>query len=94
MGDAGATFQVVLKKDVLGDKAMELFGATADIGDFVGFTGQMMESPQHRNRGYSMAHEAYFERMKREGLYTTDVASIHRRIRDLGLTGVLARKLV
>ncbi|MBM2831951.1 MAG: tRNA (uracil-5-)-methyltransferase Gid [Dehalococcoidia bacterium] len=64
------------------------------IGDFVSFTGEMMQSPQHRNRGYSMAHEAYFERMKREGLYTNDVASIHRRIRDLGLTGILARKLV
>ena len=42
LSDNGATLQVVLKKDVLGDKEMELFGATADIGDFIGFSGELM----------------------------------------------------
>lgn len=75
-------------------KALWVMPRETTIGDFIGFTGEMMQSPQHRNRGFSMAHEAYFERMKREGLYTEDVAAIHRRIRDLKLTGVFARKLV
>ncbi len=40
-----------------------------------------------------MAHQLYFQRMKSEGLYITDVPAIHRRIKDLGLSGVLGRKV-
>src|SRR3972149_4220672 len=42
LNDGSATFQVVLKKDVLGEKAAALFGAAADIGDFIGFSGELM----------------------------------------------------
>ena len=42
--DEGVTLQVVLKKDVLGEDAMLLFGETADLGDFVGFFGELMKT--------------------------------------------------
>lgn len=64
------------------------------IGDFISFTGEMMDVPGGLDRGYSLAHQAYFERMKQRGLYTTDISLIRRRVKDAGLTGVLARKVV
>jgi hypothetical protein len=76
----------------VGKEPMTLPRSTA-IGDFISFTGEMTEVPGGLNRGYSLAHQVYFERMKQNGLYTSDVSSIHRRIKDLGLTGVLARKV-
>jgi lysyl-tRNA synthetase class 2 len=42
LADGGATFQVVLKRDVLGAESMAFFGTTVDIGDFVGFSGELM----------------------------------------------------
>lgn len=42
LNDGGATFQIVLKKDVLGTESMDFFGATVDIGDFIGFFGELM----------------------------------------------------
>lgn len=63
------------------------------IGDFIAFTGEMMETPGGVDRGYSFAHQIYWERMKREGLYISDIGSIHRRVKDLGLTGMLGRKV-
>src|SRR3989338_1115398 len=42
LNEGGTTFQIVLKKDVLGDEAMAFFGATVDIGDFVSFFGEFM----------------------------------------------------
>ncbi|MBM2831350.1 MAG: FAD-dependent oxidoreductase [Dehalococcoidia bacterium] len=64
------------------------------IGDFISFTGEMMDIPGSLNLQYSFAHLDYFEKMKQSGLYTTDIRAIHRRIKDLGLTGVLAQKLI
>ncbi|MEK7118227.1 MAG: amino acid--tRNA ligase-related protein, partial [Patescibacteria group bacterium] len=39
-----ANFQVVLKNDVLGESDMLLFKATVDIGDFIGFSGELMKT--------------------------------------------------
>ncbi len=64
------------------------------IGDFISFTGEMFEAPGGLDRGYGLAHQVYFERMKEMGLYTSDASAIHRRIKGLGLTGVLARKVI
>src|SRR3989344_2176571 len=44
LNDGDGTFQVVLKRDVMGEASMELFAATADIGDFVGFFGELMKT--------------------------------------------------
>lgn len=64
------------------------------IGDFIAYTGEIMDNATGPlTRGYSMAHQLYFQRMKSEGLYITDVPAIHRRIKDLGLSGILGRKV-
>lgn len=67
---------------------------TTAIGDFVAFTGEVMVAGgDGMNMGYSFAHQVYFARMKQRGFYPSDVPTVHRRIKDLGLTGVLGRKV-
>ncbi len=67
--------------------------ASTVIGDFVRFTGEMMQTKEGLRQSYSMGHGIYFERMKELGFYTPDPAVIHKRIRDLGLAGVLAQRV-
>jgi len=40
--DGTATFQAVFKRDVLGEDAMDSFAAVADIGDFIGVSGELL----------------------------------------------------
>jgi hypothetical protein len=64
------------------------------IGDFIAYTGKMMETPEGLNQGYSAAHGVYFERMKELGLYSPDPEVIQGRIKDLGLRDILAERIV
>jgi len=41
LNDGTGTFQGVLKRDVLGEEAMNFFGEVADIGDFIGVSGEL-----------------------------------------------------
>ena len=41
LNDGSATLQAVLKKDALEDEEMKLFGATVDIGDLIGVSGEL-----------------------------------------------------
>ncbi len=41
LNDGTASFQVVLKRDVLGEEPMNFFGETVDIGDFIGVSGEL-----------------------------------------------------
>ena len=43
LNDGTATFQAVLKKDILGD-AMQFFAATTDVGDFISVEGRLFET--------------------------------------------------
>lgn len=67
---------------------------TTVIGDFIAFIGEKLEAEEGIPQIFSMAHGVYFERMKERGLYNIDSAAVQRRIEDLGLTGVLAQKIV
>jgi lysyl-tRNA synthetase class 2 len=42
LNDGTATFQAVLKRDVLGEEAMNSFASVADIGDFIGVSGDLL----------------------------------------------------
>ncbi len=44
LNDGTGTFQGVLKRDVLGEEKMNLFGEVVDIGDFVGIEGRLFET--------------------------------------------------
>lgn len=41
LNDGTRTFQGVMKRDVLGEEKMSLFGAVVDIGDFIGIEGAL-----------------------------------------------------
>lgn len=47
--DEGEKFQIVLKLDVLGEKFLQLFTDTVDIGDFVSFTGTLFTTQRGEN---------------------------------------------
>jgi hypothetical protein len=66
-------------------------GDTA-IGDFIAFVGRQITT--ERGPTYTFAGSVYFERMQERGLYTRDTRVITDRIADLGLTGVLATRVV
>ncbi|MDZ4247565.1 MAG: FAD-dependent oxidoreductase, partial [Dehalococcoidia bacterium] len=55
-------------RKALGMDPLVLPSGTA-IGDFIAFTGEMMELPGGLKEGYSFAHGTYFERMKSMNLY-------------------------
>lgn len=61
---------------------------TTAIGDAIGFVKEAMETEEGRTKKYTFSGSVYFERMKKKGLYTTDVAEIAARIENAGLSGV------
>ena len=42
LNDGTATFQAVFKRDVLGEEQMDFFSEVADIGDFIGVSGELL----------------------------------------------------
>ena len=44
LNDGTGTFQAVLKKDVLGESEMSLFGETVDVGDIIGCYGELFRT--------------------------------------------------
>jgi hypothetical protein len=70
-----------------------LLPSSTAIGDFIAYTGKMMDTEGGLAQGYAMVHGAYFERMKEMGLYTPEPEKIHQRIRELGLSGVMAQRV-
>ena len=67
---------------------------TLAVGDLVNSTTAKMKDYEGRQYKYTFSGSVYFERMKKLGLYTTDVAEIKRRVETAGLAGVFAKKLV
>lgn len=64
------------------------------IGDYIAYTGAKMKTTAGLGGGYSFGLGEYFERMKAQGRYTTDVEAINRRVHGLGLKGIFAQKVV
>lgn len=63
------------------------------IGDFIHYTGEIMQTQEGLNQLCRPGQGIYFNRMKKLGFYVPDPFIIKKRIDDLGLTGVLAQKL-
>ncbi len=64
------------------------------IGDAIAYVKKAMETEEGMGKKYTFSGSVYFERMKQLGLYTTDIDAIRARVEELGLTGILAEKLV
>ena len=73
------------------DMAPLILPRTTAIGDFIAFTGEMMDQPEGLKEGYSFAHTTYFDRMKALNTYSPDPQAAHERIKTHGLTGILAQ---
>jgi hypothetical protein len=71
------------------EKLMVLPGALA-VGDAIGFVRQQMREEGVLSLKYTFSGSVYFERMKAQGLYTTDRKQIEQRVGKAGLTGVFA----
>ncbi|MDR3052286.1 MAG: FAD-dependent oxidoreductase [Coriobacteriales bacterium] len=58
------------------------------IGDAITWVRTEMDAPGGLSKKYTFSGSVLFERMKEQGSYTTDVASIKARIEALGLSGL------
>jgi len=62
------------------------------VGDYVNHVIGEMKKPECRSTKYTFSGSVYFERMKKLGLYTTDIGEIERRAASASLAGVMAQK--
>ena len=63
------------------------------LGDFLAWTAEARKTIEGRNKNYHVVRGEYWERMQKIGLYTSKVEGIKRRVEEVGLTGVLSKKL-
>jgi len=70
----------------LEEELLELPG-TLTVGDIISFAGNEYDSGELTGK-YTFSGSVYFERMKRLGLYTTDIESIAERVGKSGLKDV------
>lgn len=73
-------------------RALLVLPRTTMIGDFIEFTGEMM-NPAGLTKSYSYAHDVYWKRLNDLGFYTTDAGPVHQRIKKTGLAGVLGERV-
>lgn len=62
-------------------------------GDAVAFVREQMQTKAGLAKKYTFSGSVYFERMKQQGLYTTDLSAIQARVEKAGMSGIFARKL-
>ena len=64
------------------------------IGDLIAYANDKLATKEGRMERYTFAGAKYFERMKKEGLYTTDKNVIAERVAKLNLKDVFNQRLV
>ncbi|MBU3203338.1 FAD-dependent oxidoreductase [Clostridium algidicarnis] len=64
------------------------------IGDIIAYANYKMTTKEGRRNRYTFAGAEYFNRMKENNLYTTDIESIQNRIKKLNLDGIFSYKLI
>jgi hypothetical protein len=60
------------------------------VGDAISYVREQMETEAGLGLKYTFSGSVYFDRMKRRGLYTTDLKAIEKRVEEAGLTGIFA----
>lgn len=63
-------------------------------GDFIQHVHEQMETLEGIRLRYTFSGSVYFERMKKQELYSTNRAEIHERVANVGLTDIYNRCLV
>jgi len=67
--------------------------ATTAIGDFISYVNKETQTEEGQKQRYTFSGGVYFERMKKLGLYSTNIAEIRERVKKAGVAGVFAKKL-
>jgi hypothetical protein len=62
-------------------------------GDAVAYVREEMETREGLTRKYTFSGSVYFEQMKKDNLYTTDIAEITQRVAQANMAGFFARQL-
>jgi hypothetical protein len=76
----------------LGKDALTLPPSTA-LGHFLAFESQEMAKKDGPTRGYGFDSGPYFQKMKDDGLYTTDSKKVEERVGQAGLLNIFAQGL-
>jgi hypothetical protein len=79
-------------RGALGMECREIPTQTA-IGDFISFVNTQTQSEDGKKQRYTFSGGVYFERMKKLGLYSTNILEIRQRIENAGVAGVFSEKL-
>ena len=64
------------------------------IGDFISYSNIEMHKHDGDKLRFTFAGSMYFNRMKENGFYTTDVDEITKRVKDTGLLGIYDKKVI
>ena len=76
-------------RHAVGTECIEIPSTTA-IGDFISFVHSEIQTKEGRKERYTFSGGVYFERMRKLGLYSTDVTAIRRRVGEAGVAGVFS----
>jgi hypothetical protein len=80
-------------RNALGMEPVEL-PHSLTCGDAIAFVREQMQTRAGLTKKYTFSGSVYFERMKENNLYTTDVGQIRARVAQAGMEGFFARPLV
>jgi len=76
-------------KHIKNEKLMTLPRDVA-VGELIGYVQTQMRDKGVRDLKYTFSGSVFFNRMKKLGLYTTDVGEIEKRIDSVGLSGIFS----
>ncbi len=63
-------------------------------GDIISYMHGEIKDPAGLSKKYTFSGSVYFERMQKEGLYTTNISEIYERVRKTRLYQLLSKRLV
>lgn len=64
------------------------------VGDAIAYVNEQMKTEEGISKKYTFSGSVYFERMKKLGLYTTEVNAIRQRVEKAGMTNFFNQKVV
>jgi len=79
---------------LLSGKSLLTWPESTAVGDIISFMHREMKQPEGLAKKYTFSGSIYFDRMKQNNLYTTDVNEIHERIRKIDLYDIINHKVV
>ena len=63
------------------------------VGDAISYVKKAMATEEGMGKKYTFSGSVYFERMKKLGMYTTDISEIESKVTSLSLKDVFNKKL-